>query len=114
MQQTLPPGRIGRLAFYSMRYGLVHALCRFFFARVQAGWHYFGPLVTARYRKQWLASASKRIINLGGGSNCLAGCLTADVDPRADCFVDLTKRLPFDDESIDAIFCEEAIEHITK
>lgn len=113
-QATLPPGLMGRLSFYSARYGIVHAVCRYFFSRYRAGWRYVGPLVTARYRRKWLASAPKRIINLGGGGNCLDGCLTVDVDPRADSYVDITQPLPFDDESIDAIFCEEVIEHVTK
>jgi predicted SAM-dependent methyltransferase len=109
-----PPGLMARLHFYSARYGIVHALFRYIFSRHRTGWRYVGPWVTAGYRKKWLASAPKRIVNLGGGGNCLEGCLTVDVDPRADSYVDLTKPLPFDDESIDAIFCEEAIEHVTK
>lgn len=109
-----PPKMLGRLAFYSSRYGFIHAACRYFFSRFPAGWRHLGPLVTAPYRRRWLATSSKRIVNLGGGSNTLEGCLTLDVDPRADCYADLTKPLPFDDDSIDAIFCEEAIEHISK
>ena len=37
-----------------------------------------------------------------------------DIDPRADCYVDITKKLPFTDFSIDAIFSEESLEHISK
>jgi len=115
MARILPPaGLIGRWTFYSSRYGFIHAACRYLFSRFPAGWRYVGPLVTAPYRRRWLATSARRIINLGGGGNALEGCLTVDIDPRADCYADLTNRLPFDDDSIDAIFCEEAIEHIPK
>jgi predicted SAM-dependent methyltransferase len=64
--------------------------------------------------RRWQASRDRKVLNLGGGGNCLVGCLTVDIDPRADCFVDLRKDLPFANDSIDAIFCEEAVEHISK
>ena len=38
--------------------------------------------------------------------------LTADVVPRADVFMDITKPLPLPDASLDAVYSEEVIEHI--
>ena len=62
----------------------------------------------------WKNNGAAKILNLAGGGNCMEGCLTVDIDPRADAYVDITKPLPFFDNSMDAIFCEEAIEHISK
>jgi len=75
-------------------------------------WAVVGRGATSRYLDRWLRTAEPRIVNLGGGSNCMTGCLTADVDPRADVYVDITAQLPFPDSSVDAIFCEETIEHV--
>lgn len=71
-----------------------------------------GALVTFRYRRRWLNAPGRKILNLGGGSNCIPECLTVDIDPRADVYVDITQSLPFSGDSIDAVFCEEVIEHI--
>jgi predicted SAM-dependent methyltransferase len=75
-------------------------------------WLLTGKFITQPYLKKYLVNSDNRIVNLGGGGNCLEGCLTVDISPRADAYVDVTKRLPFTDNSIDAIFCEEVIEHI--
>jgi predicted SAM-dependent methyltransferase len=99
---------------YTARYGVVHALARFIGARIPSAWDLVGPIVTRHYRLAWLSASGRKIINLGGGGNCLDGCLTADIYPRADTFVDCRKALPFANASIDGIFCEEMIEHISK
>jgi predicted SAM-dependent methyltransferase len=97
---------------YRGRYGAVHALVRFIGSRIPFVWTLFGGIVSSSYRKKWGNSASPKILNLGGGGNCLIGCLTIDTDPRADCYADLIKPLSFVDKSIDGIFCEEVIEHL--
>jgi len=75
-------------------------------------WKIIGRSVTAPYLGRWLRTQEVKIVNLGGGSNCMAECLTVDTDPRADAYVDATTPLPFPDSSLDAIFCEEVLEHV--
>ncbi len=106
-------GFIQKFFYYRKKYGLVHAACSYIGRYNFPFWKLVGASVTSSYRKKWQASESDRILNLGGGSNCLDGCLTVDIDPRSDVYVDLSKKLPFPDASVDAIFCEEAIEHIS-
>jgi predicted SAM-dependent methyltransferase len=103
---------LGRWKVYARRYGVLHAALSYLGRLFPAFWRVIGRIVTSRYLGKWLRTAEPRIVNLGGGSNCIAGCLTADTDPRADVYVDMTAPLPFPDSSIDAIFCEEAIEHV--
>jgi predicted SAM-dependent methyltransferase len=38
--------------------------------------------------------------------------LAADVDPRSDIFVDITRPLPFPNASLDVVYSEETIEHV--
>ena len=101
-----------KLAYYRSRYGTVHAVCAYLGRKSRLFWRFFGPLVTRRYRRIWTSTAEQRILNLGGGSNTIDGCLTADIDPRADVYVDVTARLPFGDDQIDAVIAEELIEHL--
>lgn len=54
-------------------------------------------------------------LHLGSGAVSLEGWLNVDIAaPTADLHLDLRKPLPFDDESIDYIFSEHFIEHITR
>ena len=101
-----------KLNFYSKKYGLVHSLLSYAGIYNLGLWKIIGTQVTKSYRQKYLVNHHPKILNLGGGGNCLEGCLTADITPRADIYVDITKKLPFDDNSIDCIFCEESIEHI--
>lgn len=105
---------INKLSYYFNKYGLFHTFFSFIGRYNQQFWNLIGFSVTSPYINKWKTqiSVDKRTLNLGGGSNCLSGCLTVDIDPRADAYVDITKKLPFDDCSINAIFCEEAIEHV--
>jgi len=45
-------------------------------------------------------------LNLGCGDNKLDGWENHDAD------VDITKKLPYDDDSVDFVFCEHCVEHI--
>lgn len=103
-----------KLFYYVNKYGFFHTIFSYIGRYNQPFWNFIGQFITSTYINQWQAQTpiEKRILNLGGGGNCLAGCLTVDIDPRADAYVDITKKLPFPDCSINAIFCEEAIEHI--
>lgn len=111
---VVPSGLLNRWFFYKRRYGVIHAAGRFIGSRVRWLWPFIGELCTKKYRNKWLSTAKLKMVNLGGGGNCLSGALTVDIDPRSDAYVDLTKPLPFFSNQIDYIICEEAIEHISK
>jgi len=113
MTSTLPLELHSKFFYYSHKYGLLHTVMSYVGRHSMPIWKVVGSWVTSSYIRKWLSTSQHHILNLGGGSNCLEGCLTADIDPRADVYVDITKPLPFPDSSIDAIFCEEVIEHIS-
>ncbi len=98
--------------YFREKYGLIHTICSYIGRYNRFFWKLVGPNVTRSYLINWEKTAEHRIVNLGGGNNTLDGCLTVDIKPRADAYVDITKPLPFTDNSIDGIFCEEVIEHI--
>jgi len=113
-QRILPPdGLSARFAHYSTRYGYLHAVCSFLGRKSFFLWKLLGPVVTKGYLKKWLASTEFKIVNLGGGSLLYERWLTADVDPRSDAYVDIKKNLPFQTDSIDVVYLEEVIEHIS-
>jgi predicted SAM-dependent methyltransferase len=103
---------LNKFSFYRRKYGTFHAICSYIGRHNKRIWKLVGPIATRRYVRNWLATTEHRILNLGGGGNCMPDCLTVDIDPRADAYVDVTSQLPFEDASIDAIFCEEVIEHV--
>jgi len=109
-----PASVTGKLRKYSARYGYLSLVPRYAGRLFPGVWKYLGRPATRSYLNKWLRTDQRKILNLGGGSNCLDGCLTADIDARADVYVDITRPLPFPDNTVDSIFCEEAIEHISK
>ncbi len=109
-----PPGMWAKLEYYGARYGYLHALCSYVGRQNLQFWLWVGPLVTRRYLQKWLASPGVHVLNLGGGGVLSSQWLTADVDPRADVFMNVTKPLPLPDASMDAIYSEEVIEHIDR
>jgi predicted SAM-dependent methyltransferase len=98
-------------AYYSARYGWLHALCSYGGRRWFRLWLWVGPLVTRRYLREWLAAPGPHILNLGGGGVLSNRWLTADVDPRADVFMNVTKPLPLPEATVDVVYSEEVIEH---
>ncbi len=54
-------------------------------------------------------------LHLGAGTNVLDGWLNTDLEPTsADIqFLDSTKQFPFEDRSVDVVFSEHHLEHIT-
>ncbi len=108
-----PQGLIHKFFFYAGKYGLLHTVFGFIGRHNLTLWKIIAPILTQRYIREWEKNNDFRIVNLGGGSNCLEKCLSVDIDPRSDAYTDITKRLPFSNESINAIFCEEVIEHVS-
>lgn len=54
-------------------------------------------------------------LNLGGGSVLMEGFINVDLySPVADVRHDLTKPLPYDDNSIDEIYSSHVIEHFSR
>jgi hypothetical protein len=98
--------------YYSGRYGALHAFCAFVGRKTPRFWNFVGPAVTGPYGRKWLAGPHDHIVNLGGGGNIGQDWLTADIDPRSDVFVDLTRPLPWPDGALDGFFLEEVVEHI--
>jgi predicted SAM-dependent methyltransferase len=114
VNHALPAGGLSiKYKYYSKKYGRFSALLRYAGRHSPLLWRLIGRGVTRSYRRRWLEGEGKRrVLNLGGGGNCSDEYLTVDIDARADAYVDLTRPLPFPDECLDAIFCEEAIEHV--
>jgi len=111
----VPPKNLwAKFQHYAARYGWLHAICSYIGRKWFKGWLWIGPFVTRRYLKKWLESSGPRILNLGGGGVLSDRWLTADVTPRADVFMDITKALPLPDGSVDVVYSEEVIEHINR
>jgi SAM-dependent methyltransferase len=106
------PSMLNKWAHYSKRYGMMSAFLRYIGRRVPWTWSAIGSLATVNYLKRWTNKKGTKVLNLCGGGNLRPEWLTADIDPRADVYVDSRKPLPFADCSIDAILLEEAIEHL--
>lgn len=101
----------GRFRRLRQRYGLVHALSAGVGRKSQSLWNKIGPLVTSRYARNYLEANKPRLLNLGAGSHIIESMLNVDISPRADSYVDLTRKLPFADNTFDFIYSEEVIEH---
>ena len=107
-------GLARKLKFYGRRYGFLNAMCRYPFRRLPRFWAVVGRLLSRSARKRWFRDSGRpKILNLGGGGNLLRGCLTADKDPRADVYADVTRPLEWPTGSLDGIFLEEVIEHVS-
>ncbi|MCK5850531.1 MAG: methyltransferase domain-containing protein [Kiritimatiellae bacterium] len=105
---------MGKFGRYRKKYGVLHVVMSYLGRYCPFLWKMIGRCVTAGAIRKWLSANGPKILNLGGGSNCLNGCLTVDIDPRADAYTDIRARLPFPDASVESVFCEEVIEHLNK
>jgi predicted SAM-dependent methyltransferase len=72
-------------------------------------------------RTRYLESAPVKKLQIGAGPNPLPDWLNSDLLPdtypehrREIVFLDATKRLPFDDRTVDYIFSEHQVEHISE
>lgn len=109
----VPGSFAARVLRHIRRYGVLHAAASFAGRRFPGLWSSIGPALTGEIIDHWLARSGPHILNLGGGSNCIEGCLTVDIDPRAEGYLDITKRFPLGSGVVDAVFCEEVIEHVS-
>jgi len=80
--------------------------------------------VLNRYRLQTIGHSKLRSrrtdgllwLHMGCGKHYIPGMLNVDVNPfiRSDIWLDLRRRLPFADESVDAIYCCHTFEHFSE
>jgi predicted SAM-dependent methyltransferase len=103
----------GKFKFYGQRYGYLSACSRFIGRKSAWYWRIAGRASTVGHLERWRKRSGCKIVNLGGGGNLSSDWLTVDVDARADAFVDIIRPLPFDGNEIDAVYCEEVIEHMS-
>lgn len=109
-----PSGMLAKFSYYSQRYGVLHAVCGYIGRYWFGFWCAVAPWATRPYLQRWLRSSGPHVLNLGGGGVLSNRWLTADVTPRSDVFMNVTKRLPMPDESVDVVYSEEVIEHIDR
>ena len=109
-----PAGLLPRLGHYRARYGLWHAVLSFVGRWSFGLWQRIGPAVTRPHLQRWLKSDQFKILNLGGGNVLFDRWLTADVVPRADVYMNVTRPLPLPDGCVDVVFSEEVIEHVPR
>jgi len=64
---------------------------------------------------RFMRSHSVRRLHIGAGRNVLEGWLNTDLQPQAPgiIFLDVTDPLPFPDRSLDVVFSEHLIEHLS-
>ena len=101
-----------RAKYYLGRYGVWPTVARAIGGRWPQFWHWMGGVATKDYLRDWLRGDGEKILNLGGGGNVRSYWLTADVDPHADVYLDISRRLPIPSDSVDGVFLEEVIEHV--
>ncbi len=64
----------------------------------------------------WLRAPGPRLLHIGAGPNALPGWLNTDLEPRrarGAVFMDATKPFPLPDGSVDIVFSEHMIEHVS-
>jgi SAM-dependent methyltransferase len=76
------------------------------------------PKVAVRIRtsfriRRYLRQHSVRLLNVGCGPYPRPGWINGDINPRCQYYVDASRPLPLPSESIDFIFSEHFVEHLT-
>ena len=71
-----------------------------------------GHLLGKRKANKYLKAGGLKKLQIGCGGKPLDGWLNSDLS-EGDIKLDATKRFPFPDDSLDLIFCEQVIEHLT-
>lgn len=54
-----------------------------------------------------------RRLHVGCGKNHFTDWINVDIDPRAELIVFIEKKLPFSDDSLDRIYSEHVLEHVS-
>lgn len=64
--------------------------------------------------RRYLQENPVKKLQIGAGSNQLAGWLNTDILPHSKhtAFLDVRRRFPFDDDTFDYVFSEHVIEHV--
>jgi predicted SAM-dependent methyltransferase len=72
-------------------------------------------IVSLKWIKSYFNSCTSYKLHLGAGPNKLKGWLNTDIEPldQEICFLDVSKKLPFQNDIFDYIFAEHLIEHLT-
>lgn len=88
---------------------------------LQVGWAAVRPCVLASRRRRSAARARALaagpgpvLLHLGSGPDRRAGWTNVDLYFPAELCLDLTRPLPFPDASVDAIYSQHFVEHLTK
>ena len=67
--------------------------------------------------RAWKVIKSRKLkplrLNIGCGKAKLPGWVNIDIRPGADLVVDIRKALPFKQDTVDLIYCEHVLEHLT-
>ncbi len=65
--------------------------------------------------EKYLSGHTVRKLQIGAQSNSIEGWLNVDIEPKEDhvVYMDATQKFPFPDQSMDYIFSEHMIEHIS-
>ena len=73
----------------------------------------FSLLTRRRKIKIYLRSHKTRKLQIGSGVNILKGWFNTDLNPTKEIvFLNVKRRLPFDDRTFDYVFSEHLIEHL--
>jgi predicted SAM-dependent methyltransferase len=109
--------RIARIAITLGALGLFFLIRHDIFAsassRVMSD--YQRKVVTPRLISEYMQRSREPKLQVGSGVNSADGWLNTDIEPTAtQAYVDITERLPFRDMTIQKIFGEQVIEHVTQ
>jgi predicted SAM-dependent methyltransferase len=80
-------------------------------ARIRRALRYLSPVNLSKVAK--LKKMRPLKVNIGCGKIKYEGWINIDIDHDADIVLDVRKGLPFDDESVDFIYNEHFLEHLT-
>jgi hypothetical protein len=76
-------------------------------------WARCGHVIRRRRIGAYLASADRPRLHLGAGPRLLPGWLNSDL-VTGDIYLDITRRLPLPDASLDYVYGEHVIEHVRR
>jgi predicted SAM-dependent methyltransferase len=77
----------------------------------------YGRAILLSPQKRFKVAKFKKIknlkLNVGCGKIKLPGWVNIDIEPSADLIIDIRKGLPLDDGSVNFIYSEHFLEHLT-